>query len=131
MNTRPFSLALFLALSATALSIPTLSTAANTERPVGERMREGAHTVGEKVKEGAGAVGEYASDATITGKVKTAFVANENVKALDVSVETKDRIVYLTGAVETPEQSATAERLASEVKDVRSVVNHLTLKTNR
>ena len=37
-------------------------------------------------------VGEYASDATVTTKVKAAFVADKQLSALEIAVETTDEM---------------------------------------
>lgn len=112
-------IALILAVSAAAWSLP--AQAADPQPTFTERVRE-------NVREGAQAVGDYSSDALITTKVKAAMVANGEVKALDVNVSTKNGVVRLEGAVDTPEQRATAERLARDVADVRSVDNQLDIK---
>ena len=87
----------------------------------GDKLRQ-------EVREGVSSVGEYANDALITTKVKAKLVADETVKALDIKVQTTDRVVHLTGQVDTPEQRETAERLAKDVADVKAVVNDLQMK---
>jgi osmotically-inducible protein OsmY len=72
--------------------------------------------------------GEYVDDATITTKVKAAFVHDEIVKAMDVSVETFKGTVQLSGFVETAEQRSRAAQLARGVKGVRDVENKITIK---
>lgn len=113
-------IALILAVSATAWNLPA-AHAAEPQPTFTERVRE-------NVRDGAQAVGDYSGDALITTKVKAALVANGEVKALDVNVSTQDHVVRLEGAVDTPEQRATAERLARDVADVRSVDNRLDIK---
>jgi osmotically-inducible protein OsmY len=64
-------------------------------------------------------------DAEITSKIKARFIGDPDVKALDISVETEEGVVYLTGRVETQFQKDEAERIARETSDVRDVVNHI------
>jgi osmotically-inducible protein OsmY len=73
--------------------------------------------------------GEYIDDATITTKVKAAFVKDPVVKALDVKVDTFKGAVQLSGFVDNQEQKARAEQVAAGIQGVTSVRNNITLKT--
>lgn len=53
-----------------------------------------------------------AADATITGKVKSALLANKNITAANIDVDTKNKIVYLSGSVTTNGQRALASQIA-------------------
>ncbi|CAM3961035.1 BON domain-containing protein [Bordetella tumulicola] len=72
-------------------------------------------------------VGEYASDAMITTKVKAAFVADTSLSALDISVETQDGNVTLTGTVGTDAEVKQAADTAGGVEGVKQVQNNLTV----
>lgn len=72
--------------------------------------------------------GEYVDDATITTKVKAAFVKDEVVKALDVKVETFKGTVQLSGFVDTAEQKSRAAELARGINGVHDVKNNITVK---
>lgn len=115
-------IALVLVVSAAAWSLPSPAQAAEPQPSFTERVKG-------NVREGAQAVGDYSSDALITTKVKAAFVANGDIKAMDVNVKTRNGVVRLEGAVDTPEQRATAQRLAGDVEGVTSVDNRLTQRT--
>lgn len=115
-------LALFLSVSAVSLGLPAHASATND-------MRSAGNEVAESLREGASAVGDFAGDALITTKVKAAIVAHEDLKALDIGVKTIDHVVYLSGRTDTVEQSEIAERLARDVDDVKSVVNHIQTKS--
>jgi osmotically-inducible protein OsmY len=69
--------------------------------------------------------GEQISDATITTKIKSKFMADPDVSVLNISVETEEGVVYLTGRVDSQEQKEEAEKLARNTDGVRSVVNHI------
>ncbi|HEY1108458.1 MAG TPA: BON domain-containing protein [Opitutaceae bacterium] len=73
--------------------------------------------------------GEYIDDATITTKVKAAFVKDPIVKAIDVKVDTFKSTVQLSGFVETEEQKSRAGQIAAGIQGVQSVQNNITLKT--
>jgi hyperosmotically inducible protein len=73
---------------------------------------------------------QYASDTAITTKVKTALIAEPNLKALDVNVETQNGVVQLAGFVESAEQIHKAVAVAKGVSGVREVKNDLRLKSS-
>jgi osmotically-inducible protein OsmY len=65
------------------------------------------------------------SDASITTKIKSKYVADPEVAALNVSVNTEEGVVYLTGRVKNQEQKAEAERVARDTDGVKDVVNNI------
>ena len=68
---------------------------------------------------------DQVDDAWITTKIRSKYVGDSDVKALDISVTTEEGVVYLTGRVDELSQRAEAERLAAETEGVKSVVNHI------
>lgn len=74
--------------------------------------------------------GEFIDDATLTTKVKAAFVKDPVVKAIDVKVDTFKGAVQLSGFVDNAEQKARAEQIAAGIQGVASVRNNITLKTS-
>jgi len=81
-----------------------------------------AHAAGDGQKQ---SVGEYVSDATITTKVKAAFVADKSLSALDIAAQTDNGVVTLTGTVGTEAQTEQAARLARDVEGVKQVKNDI------
>jgi hypothetical protein len=73
--------------------------------------------------------GEYIDDASLTTKVKAAFVKDPLVKALDVKVDTFKGVVQLSGFVDTSEQKSRAEQVAASTTGVRGVKNNITVKS--
>lgn len=73
-------------------------------------------------------MGEKVDDTVITTKVKTALLADDVVKGLDISVNTTMGAVALTGAVENQMQIDRAVELAKAVEGVQNVQNGMTLK---
>ena len=67
-------------------------------------------------------------DSLITTKVKTAILAEKGLKSLQISVETHERVVILSGFVDSASQIARAEEVAKGVEGVKSVKNSLVLK---
>ncbi len=75
-------------------------------------------------------VKQYAGDAALTTKVKTAFLAEPDLKSLAISVETTNGVVVLSGAVISTAQIEQAVDIARHVKGVKEVKNDLRLKTD-
>ena len=75
--------------------------------------------------------GEYIDDTAITAKVKTALLADPEVKGTAVNVETYRGVVQLSGFVDSDDEAARAVRKAYEVKGVNSVQNDLRVKPAR
>jgi hyperosmotically inducible protein len=71
--------------------------------------------------------GTQSSDSGITSVVEASLEANETVKARQVEVQTREGVVYLTGAVETVEARREAARVAWRTEGVRGVNNDLTV----
>jgi len=65
------------------------------------------------------------SDSTITANVKAALVQDPETRASNISVNTLDGTVELSGFVNTPGESHEADRIASNVAGVHSVKNRL------
>jgi hyperosmotically inducible protein len=69
-----------------------------------------------------------AADAAITADVKARLIAEPGIRAFVINVDTYNGAVSLKGTVKTGAQRATAERLARQVKGVKSVKNELAVK---
>jgi osmotically-inducible protein OsmY len=73
--------------------------------------------------------GETVDDSVITSKVKTAFVEDKDVSALNIKVETYKGTVQLSGFANNATEMMRAAELASNVKGVKAVKNDIRLKT--
>lgn len=67
------------------------------------------------------------TDTGITTAVKTKFAADDAVKAYQIDVDTKNKVVTLTGNVETATAKARAVEIARTTDGVASVVDNLQL----
>ena len=71
------------------------------------------------------------TDTWITTKVKSSLLADTDVAALKIDVDTVNGVVYLTGTASTAAQVAEAKRLAAEVEGVSKVdASKLVVSTN-
>lgn len=71
--------------------------------------------------------GAYVDDSMITAKVKTAFVEDRDVSALNIGVTTTQGVVQLTGTG-TPEEARKASDIARRVEGVKAVQNNIRAK---
>lgn len=82
----------------------------------------------EATKDAAANIGAAVTDATITTKIKAALVADDQLKALKINVETKDGKVVLTGAAPDAGSRDRATTMAKTVDGVVDVDNRLTVQ---
>ena len=111
--------------------------AADGARKAGDKIEEGADKAGDKTARGAEKAGEKAegagdtlSAAAQTTKVKAALMADKNVDASHIDVDTDggSKTVMLKGTVPTAAQKTSAERIAKDkVSKGYSVHNMLTV----
>ena len=73
-------------------------------------------------------VGETIDDATITTRVKTAFVNDPTVGALRIDVDTFKGLVTLSGRVKSKDEEARAIALARKIKGVTDVKSTLVIE---
>lgn len=74
---------------------------------------------------GSATAGGAMDDATITARVKTAFVNDPLISIARLDVETSKGVVTLSGRVKTKDEEAQAIRLARTVKGVTDVKSAL------
>nr|MBA3506220.1 BON domain-containing protein [Betaproteobacteria bacterium] len=72
--------------------------------------------------------GDMVADSAITAKVKTAMLADSDVKGLQINVETVNGVVTLTGSVDNKSHIDKAMSLTKGIEGVKSVENKLTAK---
>ena len=76
----------------------------------------------------ASTLGQKVDDATITAKVKSALIADPDVKGTDVNVDTSGGVVSLKGAMANQAQADKAVQIARGVEGVSNVQSQLTVK---
>lgn len=107
-------------------SMPPAATAPGPDSSVGV----GTPPPSEPTPSAAGerTAGEVVDDTVITTKVKAALVAEPNLKAGDINVDTHNGEVMLSGYLDTQEQIDRAVAVARAVEGVKSVTNKLSLR---
>jgi len=74
-------------------------------------------------------VGTEIDDSAVTTKVKSALMADADVKSFDIKVETSKGVVQLSGFVDNQGQIDRAVTVAKGVDGVKSVENNMNVKT--
>lgn len=72
--------------------------------------------------------GRVLSDSAITASIKTDYLKDPDLSVLKIDVDTVNGVVTLNGLAGTPDSKVRAEKLASAIKGVKEVKNHLTVK---
>lgn len=80
------------------------------------------------LKEGAATVGNTVDDGIITAKIKSALLADPNIKSFDIAVVTRKGETQLSGFVDNQTQIDHATDLARAVEGVKSVANEMSVK---
>lgn len=133
MNIRPYLLALGLA---SALAVAGCDQAddgagnndidmgAATEN-LGNEAEQAAGNVATETEQAANTVGETIDDGVITTKVKSALLADDTVKGLDINVDTMNGSVTLNGTVDNQAQADRATEIAKGIEGVSNVQSNL------
>jgi hyperosmotically inducible protein len=100
-----------------------------TADEAGKKINEGVDTVGAQMNEQSTKVGVAIDDAAITTKIKAAIFAESNLKTLQISVDTVQGVVTLSGSVDSLSNSNRAKSLAGAVAGVKEVENRLVVKS--
>jgi hyperosmotically inducible protein len=88
-------------------------------------MAEADRGIGDATAATAGRVADVASDAMLTSSIKTKLLADPDVAALKIDVDSSNGVVTLTGNVKTAAERDEALRIARETEGVKSVVDRL------
>lgn len=115
-----------------ARSVEGVSEVRNELKVASAAALSGArHTEREALARERSELRRWVEDASITAVVKTKLLANQNTRALDVKVETRNRMVTLSGQVSSAEERQLAELLARNAENVAEVRNELRVDGTR
>ncbi|MDD2893755.1 MAG: BON domain-containing protein [Halothiobacillaceae bacterium] len=81
----------------------------------------GDKSTGDKVEDAMSDAGKAISDAWVTTKVNSTLMYSSNINSNNISVETNNGVVTLTGKVQSGAERALAIELAQNVQGVKSV----------
>ncbi len=120
-----------LKISKTLLAVMLTSAIATGSAFADNNVQTGAETAGQKVDSSMSKVGNFMDDSAITAKVKAALVDHDNIKSTDISVKTDQKVVTLSGFVESQAQAEEAVKAAKSVEGVTSVSDKLHVRDSK
>ncbi|EHG7612191.1 TPA: molecular chaperone OsmY [Citrobacter sedlakii] len=118
-------------LLAVMLTSAVATGSAYAENSTMDKAQAGAESAGQKVDSSMNKVGNFMDDSAITAKVKAALVDHENIKSTDISVKTDQKVVTLSGFVESQAQAEEAVKVAKGVEGVTSVSDKLHVRDGK
>ncbi|MFP2835588.1 molecular chaperone OsmY [uncultured Citrobacter sp.] len=118
-------------LLAVMLTSAVATGSAYAENTTMDKAQSGVESAGQKVDSSMNKVGNFMDDSTITAKVKAALVDHESIKSTDISVKTDQKVVTLSGFVESQAQAEEAVKVAKGVEGVTSVSDKLHVRDSK
>ncbi|OPW99634.1 molecular chaperone OsmY [Citrobacter sp. A316] len=118
-------------LLAVMLTSAVATGSAYAENSTTDKAQSGVESAGQKVDSSMNKVGNFMDDSTITAKVKAALVDHESIKSTDISVKTDQKVVTLSGFVESQAQAEEAVKVAKGVEGVTSVSDKLHVRDSK
>jgi hyperosmotically inducible protein len=113
---------------------PTTSPSTGSAQPsatdrIADKASDATNKMADKASETTNKVAAAADDMATTTKVKTALLAEPGLKSLEISVDTKDGTVTLSGKVDSADQRDRAKQIAQSTGGVKGVIDNLTVKS--
>ncbi|MXR73201.1 molecular chaperone OsmY [Escherichia coli] len=105
-----------LKISKTLLAVMLTSAVATGSAYAENNAQTTNESAGQKVDSSMNKVGNFMDDSAITAKVKAALVDHDNIKSTDISVKTDQKVVTLSGFVESQAQAEEAVKVAKGVE---------------
>ena len=118
-------------LLAVMLTSAVATGSAYAENATMDKAQSGVESAGQKVDSSMNKVGNFMDDSSITAKVKAALVDHESIKSTDISVKTDQKVVTLSGFVESQAQAEEAVKVAKGVEGVTSVSDKLHVRDSK
>jgi hyperosmotically inducible periplasmic protein len=104
---------------------------------VGQKIDKAAESAKEKLADSSDAIRREArtaeaafNDVALAAKVKAEIHKDLALKKSEISVDSQDGVVVLSGVVNKPEDAIRAVQIARAVDDVRSVENKLSVRSS-
>ena len=104
------------------------ASAQSTAQEAKAKTKSTASHVKASTKSAASKTGEVIDDSAITTSIKTKLLADKKTSAVNISVETTNGVVTLSGPVKSSAERAEALKIARHNKGVKHVVNKMTLE---
>lgn len=108
-----------------------LSGSALAEDSMSQKAQQTADSTGSKIDSSMKKVDGFMDDSGVTAKAKAALVDDEAIKSTDISVETHQGVVTLSGFVTSQNQAEKAVALVQKVEGVKSVSDKLHVRDSK
>lgn len=95
---------------------------------VKDELARTGQVVRRKAKEAGQAIADATADARVTGAIKAKLLANRDLSALSISVNTTGGVVTLSGTVPSTDAISKAMLVAMETDGVKEVISTLQVK---
>lgn len=96
-----------------------------------DELARSGRVVRQKAKQVGAAIANAADNARITTAIKTRLIAEPQLSALTINVDTTDGLVTLSGTVSSHDQIARAMQIALDTDGVHQVISTLQLKLSK
>lgn len=126
--TRPKNARTALAL---LLGSAIISASAYAESSTVDSAKSAASSAGQAVDSSMNKVGNFMDDSTITARVKAALIDHKDIRSTDISVKTENKVVTLSGTVDSTTQQEQAVSVAKGVEGVTSVNDKLSVQNEK
>ncbi|MGO1617824.1 MAG: molecular chaperone OsmY [Oceanisphaera sp.] len=120
--------ALILSSVLASTSVLADNTVTDKAEAVSNKAEQTMEHSGEKLDQAANTAGQFIDDSVITTKVKAELISNDAIASGDISVETAQGAVTLSGFVENQEAALYAIELTENIEGVQSVHDKLNVK---
>lgn len=97
----------------------------------GKKIDKAVDNIDQKMNEQSAKTAQVFDDAEITTRVKAAILAEPGLRSLQISVDTINGVVTLTGSTDSVVSNNQATSLAMAVEGVKEVVNRLVITPNK
>jgi hyperosmotically inducible periplasmic protein len=142
MKTKPLYLTLAALVMATALTACNREQSSEAQAEYGEMKNNASENYDEakanasasydqaksEVREGYNDASATMGDAAITAKVKSSIIAEPDIEAMNINVDTVNGVVTLRGTVHSSAESDRVEEIARTTEGVKSVDNKLDIQ---
>ena len=110
---------------------PRLESLRLTAREIQEELKQQGKIVRRNAQELGTELKDAATDARITASIKAQYVRDPELSAWDITVSTTDRVVTLSGTVDSPELVGKAVLYALQTEGVHEVNSTLRIEGER
>lgn len=112
-------------LLAVVLGSSLISASAFAQQTTAQQSESGIQSIGKKIDSSMGQVGDFMDDSAITARVKAGLIDQKSIKSNDISVNTENKVVTLSGFVRSQNEAELAVIVAGNVEGVSSVSDKL------